>query len=313
MSFSRKKGWKTKPPPGCTLDRTHPLARNLVSWWMFNSTSQTLRDMGAISNGLTQTNLSNGLPNSQWIGSPTGQGLNLNPIESKYSVKVPKIGSIYSFGNGSGVDRPFSLVVRSKWNSFAAYGALLAKWQYSSDYAEWLFYYDGTKWAFQLFTNGIGDNYTGRTAPKVDARDLNIWRTFVATYSGDKANSNTGTPFNIYIDRDKVDDTQIGFPISTSYRDNANGMLPGQAPVQIGCYDGSNARGHADMVIDDARIYSRVLTPADLELLQNDPYGAILAPQVRRFFVSAAAPATTLPQQSLALPFPKPRRYVSTT
>lgn len=68
--------WFTKPPVGTQLNKSHPLNRELVGYWLLNEKSGTVAyDISGNSNNGTLTNFALSGSTSNWSGSQMGGGL----------------------------------------------------------------------------------------------------------------------------------------------------------------------------------------------------------------------------------------------
>jgi len=89
-----------KPMAGCQIDRTHPINKGLVGYWMFNEKSGTrLTDYSGYGNHGTLTNFALNGATSNWVGSPTGGSINfLQSARNNYvDISRLSIGSVFTF------------------------------------------------------------------------------------------------------------------------------------------------------------------------------------------------------------------------
>jgi len=232
--------FKQKPPLGTPINWSHPQLVGLVGWWLFQEGS-----------GDKVYDLVNKL-----LGTLNGFS---DPASASSGWNAGKLGRTLAYdGAGDFINiLPISI----------ATNITIAAWVYSSDYdtemmvvmkkpvnEQWQFFFEGTTHALSLMG---GD--TTRIEATLPANEL--LHHVAATIAG-----TTGT---IYID---------GVEAATgAVTTIGNGTTPVTNDILISTYDGVNYP--FDGLIDDVRIYDRVLTAAEIMDIFSDSFAMFMDTQ----------------------------------
>ena len=162
-----------------------------------------------------------------------------------------------SFGDGTN-DFPFSIEAWIKMDNTANF-VIVAKGVYNST-GEWLFGTDSSNLLkFQLHDESVADTYEKASTATVASHE-GTWTHVCATYNGVGGTSANGGIL-IYIN---------GVSQSLTLADN--GTYVAMENLGASCYIGRYDTDYAEGLIDELRIYSNVLSAA--EVVENFNYGA---------------------------------------
>lgn len=214
---------------------------NLILHWNLNEGSGTsaLDDSGNSYDGV----LYNG---ATYTGGHEGSGVSLNGVDQYIQTPTP-------FGFLGTVDQPYAL---SAWVNFTQPGASGNIFHISSNM-------DGSGWCIPFLTLANGHFVaTGwdQTFGEVDAIDPAVstngeWHQIISTW--DPTNG-----LRLFVDGNLVN--------STAQPDYAASGTAMYASLGIGAPACSNNQGYLEGTVDDARIYSRVLLPADIQTISSE-------------------------------------------
>lgn len=250
-------GLITKPKVGVQLNRAHPLARNLVGYWLMNEGGGSrVHDISGSGNHGTCTNmLLNGSGASGWAGSPRGGCLNFDGVDDF-------VVSLNNIGISGAASRTVSMWIYPKSSSgrqtLFITGAIPAT-------TAWGFEYNGFQGGPQnIYIIGFdADVYTVATLP------LNTWSHVVATYSGGLVSTGTKLYYN------GVSQVLITYQNATLNATNSVGYIG---------MDGILVRQRFNGLIDEVRVYNRALSAGEILMLYANPHIDLLYPSAQKHF-----------------------------
>ncbi len=198
-------------------------------------------------------------------------------METADHVQVPN-SDLLTFGDGA-TDRPFTIACRAFRNATNAIGALVAKYQENEK--EFIFAIHNSDAIFAFVYDEVNTGYRGRSGSIAGLMPVGELASLVWTYDG----SGTAGGTKIHVNGTRVDTTNFE---SGSY----TAMSSVASSVGIG------RTGTADWIglaggVDSVAIYSRVLTPSEIQLIYTRGLAgsnAILERKSRVFPVATAAP-----------------------
>jgi hypothetical protein len=247
-----------KPPLGAQPDRSHPLSRDLVSWWLFNEGGgATLFDLmgrnhGALTNAPT------------WAPGRTGSSLSFLSSSDQY-VSVP-----YSTSLDLNGPLTISAWVKTKSGGSGNYGIINQTVGGGTN----------NHYQMQIETSKLVFRVDGPSGVRLDgtltfANDT--WYFVCGTWDGATAKSYVLGPSQSEV-------------LSASYSGSLN---TGSGVLYIGSLGSGVYRMNGQM--DDARVYRRALSAAEVQQLYTQPF--VNFPAQRRFFITGAGgtPVTVSP------------------
>ena len=272
--------WIQKPPPGTLLQPGHPQIPE-AGWWLGQEgMGDSLYDLSG--NGHPGSLSGFAFPStavSGWNPGRIGRTLAYDGNDDRVDIAD---ADIFSFTAGGGVDLPFSLSAWINMND-ATHFRIVEKFGAANNVREWSFRCDGSDKlgliCFQTTGQSIGRSYnTAITGQQGE------WLHVAGTYDGSSASSGIA----VYLNGNRVDDTNSE---SLPY----GGMSNTAQDVNIGW--GNNR--FTDGMIDDVRIYNRVLSQSEIQDIMVEPFAAF-APSYRGRIGATVPP----PFDLSASPFP---------
>jgi len=258
----------TKPLTGLTMNTQHPLNKGLVGYWIFNEKA------GINVYDITQNKI-NGTANnfaltgntSNWVGSPMGGGLHFDGSDDFVNIGT----LIHQYVD---YDRPFSTSFWFTLTTYASsyYGLMGNVSQTGTAYDDVEFRVDfaGDRFDFvfqSAASINVQDGYRWATGDKNIA--INKLYNLVYTYDG----LNTTTSTKIYLNgQEEVVSllTNLGTITRSVYS-----VAPTQ-PTYIGARNWSGNDFRFPGLIDEVRIYNRVLNAMEVQTLYTNPHIDIL-------------------------------------
>jgi hypothetical protein len=232
---------------GNLVNRQHPLAEGLLSWWLVlpqrtggtrwvdlvNTNHATLNGISAspsLTSGWSRTTM-----------RPGGFGeLRLDGTGDYGSVAdSPR----FTFGAG----RPFTIGCWVWITNIASTQGVVSKWTTNNVTAEWIVYTSGSMFAIECYA--VGTNMYGRQVALTTGAHQGMWHRWLCTSAG----AATDATLAIYCDGRRVDTTNAGGT-------NGTAMADSTAVVAFGAYGG--AANFLTGKLDDIRIWGRQLSPA---------------------------------------------------
>jgi hypothetical protein len=218
----------------------------LVGYWSFDEGTGTIatdfsgnRNHGTLTNG------------PAWVNGKRGKALSFSGVSDDH-VSISD-NNAFSFTNGSGTDRPYSLSAWAYIDDISLGGGLISKVTDISDF-EWVFSIDPTGPYLGIGNVQSTGGTIGRTAPLTIGSHQGKWIHVAATYSG----SETSAGMKLYINGVQSD-------TANSNAGTYTGMANGTAPVTIAKYLSGSLAGK----MDEVRIYSRELSAAEVTKLYS--------------------------------------------
>lgn len=246
---------------------------NLILHWNLNEGSGTsaFDDSGNNYHGI----LHNG---ATYTTGHEGYGVSLNGVNQYIQTPTP-------FAFLGTVDQPYAL---SAWVNFTNPGASGNIFHMSSNI-------DGSGWCIPFLTLANGHFVaTGwdQTSGEVDAIDPAVatngeWHQVISTW--DPTNG-----LRLFVDGNLVS--------STPQPDYAASGTAMYATLGIGAPACSNDQGYLEGIVDDARIYSRVLLPADIQTIANEGSPVTPPPSTVNTTIPGAPDTGVGPVESIAQP-----------
>ena len=206
---------------------------------------------------------------SAWVaGNPPaggGSALSFDGVDDYVSVAD---NNIFSFTDGSGIDKPFSVGIWIKLGDFGSAHSIVSKYSGGTgNPTEWLLIYSASKIGVSLYLSDESATI-GKTVPFTSVDYLNKWVYVTFTYDG----SETSNGIKIYLDGAKSnnDDNNSG---------TYTGMSNTAVPLRIGArfYNGT-VQLSFNGLLDDARIYNYVRTAEEIRLDYNAGFAAKFGP-----------------------------------
>lgn len=267
--------WYTKPQRGVLKDDAHPLTRGLVAHWIMNEgAGGILDDISGNGNPCTLNNMAfPPTPTSGWGYGRLGSALNFDGANDYADAGQPVA---LQFGSTD----PFSISMWANWASGGSgienavcYGDVAGAAPAGGDEGYYVSFDDGaavTEGVFFDYYNGTAFRGTS-TGNNVIQRDT--WHHILVTSD----ETNTRINMKIWIDGVLQAQNPRGNDLIGSINYSASNF-------NIGARDGkANFTG----ALDDGRVYSRVLSSAEIRWLYREPFADSL-PQIIPF-VSAEA------------------------
>ena len=239
-----------------------------VGWWKFDEcTGTTAYDASGQGQNGTITIAGTGSQSTAGNCATTDTtAARYNGREGKYNSSLNLDGTddyvnvadnnIFSFTDGSGNDRPYSLSAWVYMRDITSTQGVVTKWQFSGNNMEWVLYTANSELLIENY-HFNNDNFLIGRKLTLGAAHQSRWMHVVATYDG----SETTGSFMIYIDAVRSDTMNSSFGAYT-------GMSNTAGAVQIAGYDGGS--NNLDAIIDDVRIYNYALTTAQIRTLYNE-------------------------------------------
>jgi len=231
-----------KPMPGeAILDRSHPLMRGLVGWWLMNEGGGlTVRDWSGYGRHGTMTLMD---ATNDWVIDRVGHCLDFDGSDDRVAVAAIDNTSGFSVGGWMKITG----VLTSDQRAISSNAAAAGDW----NHVLWM---DtggsGDGWAFAVFGSG-GNTAAGENTANAA---LNTWQHVFGTWDGNNV--------TVYVDG-KLTATASGQTTIFSPTDFAIGEFT---------YNGQNFQGR----IDDVRYYNRALNASEIASLYQRPYQMFL-------------------------------------
>jgi len=229
-----------KPPRGSLLNRTHPLARNLIGCWLMNEgTGDLACDLSGHGNHGCLASMD---PPTDWVAGPFGFALDLDGLNDR--VAVADSASLQVRGD-------MSIEVRVWFDSLEAFDTLVSKDLVSSN----------RSFDFRRTTSGRIEFYAFK------AVDYSHWRTDINVVSADTwhhlvvAYDNAADDAAFYVD---------GQPVSSSpVTLKAGAIAAGASPLWLG--GRPNGANYLGGMVAYARMWNRTLGREEVLGLHRDP------------------------------------------
>ena len=264
MSFSRFKGFKTKPSPGTFVDWTHPLSKGLVGWWLLNEGA------GSRANDLSGNKNAGTITAAAWGGGNFGTTLLTPTSGTREFITVTSSDSL-----NIGASDSLSMSIWVKTTSFSESPAFINKLEDRST----------TKPGYNLRVENAGganaiecELYDGTLLEDIDYSSSTELTDGKPHHIASVFNRPAGTLI-VYIDG--VNKASMS-GISLGSLSNAQSLIIGEMSATEEIIDGG---------LDDVRIYKRPLNSFEVYQLFSNPFQNIISPQMRRFSVQDSAVA----------------------
>lgn len=244
--------WTTKPPVGTQLNFTNPINYGLVGCWIFNEDSGTVvNDLSGNGNNGTLTNFSfPSTTTSGWNPGRLGPAIAFDGTNDFIAVNNnPSLNLTTALTISAWVNP--RVIVDSTYQTIITKGAV--NYAYPTSYS--LHYYGG---AFRFHTSTGAPN---QVTTNGFWASINTWYHVVLTY-------NAGTVL-IYVNGVQQLTTTSGTMPTTLPQTVQN--LNFSIPADLG-----GVPGVLGGLIDEVRIWNRVLTNAEINTLYVNPYGMFL-------------------------------------
>ena len=225
-----------------------PGLKGLVLWFKFNEGS------GSVAKDSSLYNNHGTIVGAQWVDGKFDKALSFDGIDDY--VEVTNSESL-------NIKKKLTISMWVKFFSLKTKMVLCAKFQ-SGKY-DWLFWIDNT-YPDELRFYPSSDQYKGWTT-NADLQ-TNRWYHIVVVYDGDGATNEE--KLKIYVD---------GEPKNMDYYGTLYSSLPAYSiPVHIGYNPGNPYYPkYLDGIIDEVRIYNRVLSEEEIQMLMYNRIGAVEA------------------------------------
>ncbi len=235
---------------------TSTLSSGLVGYWSFNGTDVTDKVYDTSGQG-SHGYFSGGATSTAKRTGQVGQALDFDGVNDH--VYIPD-SSNFSFTNGSGTDRPFSV---SAWvNLESATNFIIAsKLSHSSGNTEWALVTNASNAAsLYIYSGGSSAVSIFRQSSLSLAPDVGKWIHITGTYDG----SESGNGMKLY---------RNGVPLAVSTTNNGSyiGMSNTASPVTVGVafLNDVTWRIYSNGSVDEVRIYNRALSAQEVQALYS--------------------------------------------
>ena len=245
-----------KPFRGAQLNRTDPLARELVGAWLFNEgTGGSVYDVSGNGNTGTLTGMD---PATDWVGGDRGWALDFDGASDYVSLPAAVLDPCESAN-------AFSIAARVYNRNLAADGTVVGQWGTTDQFMLWM---DTGTDGYALIISG-----STRCGEDVASAIANTWQHVVGTWDG--------TTARVY-----VDGVLVAFSVGPRTMPGSN------EPIGVGSDDGDTASRSFDGLIGSVMLWSRALSAGDIGRLAADPY-RLWRPSSSPGWLYAAAGGTT--------------------
>ncbi len=265
-----------KPLLGTQINWSHPHAKGLVAFWMYNDGS------GGVIRDLTPNHYDGAMTNMTAADAwENGRGEKGNAVDLvKASDHYILFGDILNDFGRDGTDRPFSIVGWGFIDDATDFCFLSKVTGNGEDEAVWNFEIsDSDQLRWSVYDSRVSNRLSVRTNFTLTDREGDFIM-LVGTYNGE---GSSFADLKMYIDGELVTNTVDNDGGSYVSMESTDGI-----DVETGRLQGSSTRD-TDGQISDVRVYDYELSAHTIRELYYDPYALMDDPMFRMLTAAAAA------------------------